>query len=77
MHGLGRFLAERDPGIPIRYTIVGFGSEAEVAAIREAVIDTGLQDTVLIRDRVDHGAVAALLADHNVGVAFTPQGAVV
>ncbi len=43
------------PGKPIRYTIVGFGSEAELAAIRKAVIDTGLQDTVLIRDRVDHG----------------------
>jgi len=73
VHGLGRFLAERDPGIPIRYTIVGFGSEAEVAAIREAVIETGLQDTVLIHDRVDHGAVAALLAEHNVGVALTPK----
>ncbi len=73
VHGIGRHLAERDPGIPVRYTIVGFGSEAEVAAIRKAAIDHGLQDAVEIRDRVDHEEVPALLAEHNIGVAFTPK----
>lgn len=73
VEGVGRFLAERDSDIPLRYTIVGFGSEAEVAAIRKAAIDHGLQDAVEIRDRVDHEEVPALLAEHNIGVAFTPQ----
>ena len=73
VEGLGRFLVAAGSGVQVRYTIVGFGSSAERHAIEKAVIDHDLVGTVEVRDRLDHEAVPALLAEHNVGVAFTPQ----
>ena len=72
VEGLGRFLAAADCRIKVRYSIVGFGSEAERSTIQKTVLDHRLDGTVEVRDRVDHEEVSALLAAHNVGVAFTP-----
>ena len=57
----------------MHYTLVGFGSEEERAAIRNAAAASGLGDRVQIRDRMDREELPSLLAEHNVGVAFTPQ----
>ena len=71
--GLARFLSGRDTGMSVHYTIVGFGSDAERNALRNAVLDHGLEDRVEIRERLDHEEVPALLAKQNIGVAVTPQ----
>ncbi len=71
--GLKLFLAAGGTAVPVRYTIVGFGSDEERRTISEAVVAQGLDDLVEIRDRLDHEDLPALLAEHNVGVAFTPK----
>jgi glycosyltransferase involved in cell wall biosynthesis len=73
VEGLGEFLREAADDLSVRYTLVGFGREGERQAIQAAVATSGLGDRVQIRDRIDREAVPALLAEHNVGVAFTPQ----
>jgi glycosyltransferase involved in cell wall biosynthesis len=70
---LGRFLAAADAGIPVRYSIVGFGTDAERNSIWKAVVDHNLEKCVEVLDRLGHESVPAFLAEHNVGVAFTPQ----
>jgi glycosyltransferase involved in cell wall biosynthesis len=73
VEGLGEFVRNAAADLSVRYTLVGFGSEAEREAIRDAALTSGLGDRVQIRDRIDRRDLPALLAEHNVGVAFTPQ----
>ncbi len=73
VEGLGRFLADGPPRIPVCFTLVGFGSEEELEAIRGAVRRHRLEHVVELRERVAHDELPKLLAQHNVGVAFTPQ----
>jgi glycosyltransferase involved in cell wall biosynthesis len=70
--GLRRYLDD-GPGVSCSYTIIGFGPESDVDRLRTAVADHALESIVEIRDRVDHDALGSVLADHDVGVAFTPR----
>lgn len=73
VEGLGRFVSSAACQLPVRFTLVGFGSDQERTAIREAAESAGLGDRVRIRDRLDRADLPGVLAEHNVGVAFTPQ----
>lgn len=73
VEGLGKFVRRGATDLPVCYTLVGFGSEEERMAIRNAAIATGLGDRVQVRGRVGREDLPALFAEHNVGVAFTPQ----
>jgi len=73
VEGMGRFLAAGAPRLPVHYTLVGFGTEEELNAIRQTVRRHRLEHAVELRERVAHDELPALLAQHNVGVAFTPQ----
>jgi glycosyltransferase involved in cell wall biosynthesis len=72
VEGLGEFVRGTSADLPVRYTLVGFGSEEERAAIRNAAVTSGLGDRVQVRDRINREDLPSLLAEHNVGVAFTP-----
>jgi len=73
VEGLGEFVRRGGSDLPVRYTLVGFGSAEERTAIRNAAIVAGLEDKVLVNDRVDRDELPRLLAEHNIGVAFTPR----
>lgn len=73
VEGLGDFVRGADAGLPVRYTLVGFGSEEELAKIRDAAAMAGLGDRVQVRHRIGREDLPELLAEHNVGVAFTPR----
>lgn len=73
VEGLGDFVREAAADVSVHYTLVGFGSEEERAAIRNTAAASGLGDRVQIRDRMDREELPSLLAEHNVGVAFTPR----
>jgi len=73
VEGLGEYVQRTSADLPVRYTLVGFGSEGERAAIRNAAAAAGLGDRVQVRDRIDREDLPSVLAEHNVGVAFTPQ----
>jgi glycosyltransferase involved in cell wall biosynthesis len=73
VEGLGELVRRGTVNLPVRYTLVGFGSEEERTAIRNAAVATGLGDRVQVRGRVDHEDLPALLIEHNIGVAFTPR----
>jgi glycosyltransferase involved in cell wall biosynthesis len=73
VEGLGELLREAAPNIPMRYTLVGFGSDEERAAIRHAARTSGLEGCVHLHQRMDRAELPNLLAQHNVGVAYTPQ----
>lgn len=73
VEGLGEFVRRGAANLPVRYTLVGFGSEEDRMAIRNAAVTAGLGDRVQIHGRVDHEDLPALFAEHNIGVAFTPQ----
>lgn len=72
VEGVERFL-DTAGDLDFRYTIIGFGSAHEVDGIREAISRGGLENVVEVRDRIDHGVVGEILADHDVGLAFTPR----
>jgi len=73
VEGLGEFFRRGAAGLPVCYTLVGFGSEEERTAIRSAAVAMGLGDRVQLRGRVDREDLPAMFAEHNIGVAFTPQ----
>jgi glycosyltransferase involved in cell wall biosynthesis len=73
VEGLGEFVREADTDLPVHYTLVGFGSDEERVAIRNAARATGLGDRVSLHERVDRADLPSLLSEHNIGVAFTPQ----
>jgi glycosyltransferase involved in cell wall biosynthesis len=69
--GLRRFLDETTR-IDCRYTIIGFGPEEDVRAIQSAIAEHDLAEVVDLRERIAHNEVTRVLAEHDVGVAFTP-----
>jgi glycosyltransferase involved in cell wall biosynthesis len=73
VEGLGRFVREGNPDLPVSYTLVGFGSTEETNAIRTAAGAVGLEDRVQVRDRLGRDELPSVLAEHNIGVAYTPQ----
>jgi glycosyltransferase involved in cell wall biosynthesis len=73
VEGLGEFVRRGAVDLPVCYTLVGFGSEKERAAIRSAAVAAGLDDRVTIHGRMDREDLSSLLAEHNIGVAFTPR----
>jgi glycosyltransferase involved in cell wall biosynthesis len=73
VEGLGAFVRSTAPDLSVRFTLVGFGSDDERAAIQSAAEAAGLRDRVQVLDRMDRAELPAVLAEHNVGVAFTPQ----
>jgi glycosyltransferase involved in cell wall biosynthesis len=73
VEGLGEYVKLGAADLPVRYTLVGFGSEEARAAILDAAAKTGLSDRVQVRGRVDRADLPSLLAEHNIGVAYTPQ----
>lgn len=70
--GVRAFLDD-EPGLAVRYTIIGFGSDEETKKLRRTVDRLDLGGVVEIGDRIDHDRVALVLADHDVGIAFTPR----
>lgn len=73
VEGLAEFVHKAAADLSVCYTLVGFGSEQERTAIRRAVDANGLGERVQIRGRVYREDIPPLLADHNVGIAFTPR----
>lgn len=72
IQGLRRYF-DMEGSARCSYTLAGFGPKRDVARLRSAVRDLHLEEVVSIRDRVDHDAISAMLADYDVGVAFTPR----
>jgi len=72
VEGLALFVRKHGRGRLVHYDFVGFGSGREVAAIEGVAAENDLADVVRVLGRVDRDRLPAILAENNVGVAFTP-----
>ncbi len=72
IRGLRLFL-DANPGVRCRYTLIGFGPEGDIQRVREATTESGLEEVVSLGERIDHDQIGAVLAENDIGVAFTPR----
>ncbi len=73
VEGFADFALTKAGVMPCSFTIIGFGNEDDRRRIRETASSRGVEDRVEVLERVAHGELPEIFAEHNVGVAFTPQ----
>lgn len=72
IRGLRLFL-DANRGVRCRYTLIGFGPQADVKRIREAIEACRLEGVVSLCDRIEHDRIGTVLAENDIGIAFTPR----
>lgn len=70
--GLSEFLREVG-GVQCSYSLIGFGPQEDVDRIIAAIKHTGLGNVVKLGKPVDHDELSSVLAEFDVGIAFTPR----
>ncbi len=69
--GLSRFIT-RHPDVKVHYDIIGFGDQADVDAIKQAVEHYDLGDYVTMHGRLPHTELEPFFGEANLGVCFVP-----
>jgi glycosyltransferase involved in cell wall biosynthesis len=72
VEGFGEYLEEAG-GSGSHLTVIGFGSTTEIGRIQKVIEAKGLEEHVTLRQRIDHEEIVGVLAEHDVGLAFTPR----
>ena len=71
--GLDRWWNKRHPSLSVSYDIVGSGSDEEDAALRAAIANSPLRDSIRFHGRLPNAEIQPFLRDCNVGVAYVPK----